>query len=87
MSLAPKPSNPYATRLLYDDIRLEELNAAVTAEEDHTLAALLQAVLLKHGINAGEDAFVELLSWSITPLITDRTALKQLLNKYSVSLH
>jgi len=83
MSLAPKPSNPYATRLLYDDIRLEELNAAVTAEEDHTLAALLQAVLLKHGINAGEDAFVELLAWSITPLITDRTALKQLLNKYS----
>jgi hypothetical protein len=86
-SLAPKTCNPYATRLLYDDIRQEELTQAVTAEEDNALAALLQAVLLKHGINAGEDAFVELLAWRVSPLITDRSALKQLLNKYAFDDH
>lgn len=83
MSLAPKPTDPYANRLLYNDIRHEELSAAVTAEQDNALAALLQAVLLKHGINAGQDAFVEILKWGVTPLITDKTACKQLLHKFA----
>ena len=70
--LAPQPSGQYANRLLYGDIRQAELSEAVEGEQDNCLAALLRATLVRHGINAGHDSFIQLLEWKTSPMITDR---------------
>eukprot|EP00658_Telonema_sp_P-2_P024846 TRINITY_DN19998_c0_g1_i2.p1 TRINITY_DN19998_c0_g1~~TRINITY_DN19998_c0_g1_i2.p1 ORF type:complete len:237 (+),score=68.91 TRINITY_DN19998_c0_g1_i2:179-889(+) len=86
-NLAPKSSNPYANRLLYEDIREAAVSRNVEAQQDNCLAALLNALLLRHGVNAGPDAMVELLEWKLRPMITDRTFLKEMMNKFAFDDH
>eukprot|EP00656_Telonema_subtile_P009117 TRINITY_DN14277_c0_g1_i2.p1 TRINITY_DN14277_c0_g1~~TRINITY_DN14277_c0_g1_i2.p1 ORF type:complete len:306 (-),score=95.94 TRINITY_DN14277_c0_g1_i2:79-996(-) len=83
LSMAPKASNQFANRLLYDDIRQEDVNKNVQVEQDNCLAALLQSVLVQHGINAGPEAFEELLLWKLEARITDKTHLRDVCQKYA----
>lgn len=86
-SLAPKQCTGYANQLLFSDIRQQEVSEHVQEEQDNCMAALLQAILVKHGINAGHDSFVELLQWKLQPIITDRTYLKSMMDKHAFSGH
>merc|ERR1719486_1110930 len=71
-------------RVLHEDIAKEEIARAVMQQEDSVIAGFLKAVLAKHKINSGPDAFVELLQWKMQPIIMDRVFLKDLFQKYGI---
>lgn len=85
-ALAPaKGSNSSSIKVLHEDILKEDVASAVTQQEDNVTAAFLKSILAKHKINPGMEAFVELLEWRETPLITDRLFVTDLCNKFGLS--
>jgi len=73
------------SKVLHEDIMKEDVAKAVMQQEDSVIAGFLKAVLSRHRINAGPDAFVELLQWRTQPLIMDRVFVKDLLSKYGIN--
>lgn len=71
--------------LLHADIIKEEVDTSVMMAEDNVIASFLKAVLAKHKINPGQDAFVELLKWKYEPLCLDRLYLTDICERYGLN--
>jgi len=86
LALSPdRGTNTNSVRLWHEDIMKENVARQVMEQEDNVIAAFLKAVLAKHKINAGEDAFVELLQWRLQPLVLDRVFAMDLCDKYGLN--
>lgn len=85
IDLAPDKGASSSSKMLHEDIRYEELNMSVAEQEDYVIAGFLKAILMRHKINPGQDAFVELLQWRYRPLILDRVFVKDLFMRYGLS--
>ena len=75
----------YTSGLPHEDIIKEEVSSSVMMSEDNVIASFLKAVLAKHKINPGEEAFVELLRWRFDPLIMDRLYLTDICERYGLN--
>jgi len=85
IAAAPEKGSQGGFTVAHEDIIKEEVATSVQEQEDNVIAGFLKAVLAKHKINPGEDAFVELLEWRYNTLIMDKVYLTDICERYGLN--